>query len=120
MKEYYKLDSRRLSFGEYWSVTRVFELPIVWVFKILGVRLDQKRAGAPPHRLLEVHFKKMEALRDQNPPKKIESFDDLAELVSESESRHMDYMISRGVYVRMSEEEVESARRKMPATAPAS
>ena len=41
-------------------------------------------SGASPHKVVDVHFKKMEALRDQNPPKKIQSFDGLAELVSES------------------------------------
>ena len=37
MKRYYKLDSRKVSFGEYWNITRSPMVIIPWVAKLLGI-----------------------------------------------------------------------------------
>src|SRR5579864_7661757 len=37
MNKYYKLDSRKVTYGEYWNITRSINVIIPWTAKLLGI-----------------------------------------------------------------------------------
>jgi hypothetical protein len=40
MKKYLKLDSRKLSYGEYWNVLHSWKVIIPWTAKLLNIRMN--------------------------------------------------------------------------------
>lgn len=68
---------------------------------------------ASPARLLESHQQKLAALNPRNPPKPVHSAEALDQVWDRYEKASHDYSVRRGLYVQMSQAELEGEQKKL-------